>query len=163
MRFSSVRHTAAGAFPQTLSRLRPLFIFVGAVSCLSGCSIALPSASPIASLNETKDATGSIGAGGTAPLSRALNPEDWRRASAAMGTALDPQGDGSTVNWDNPQSSARGSFVAVGQAYPADGKICRAFIAEVGTKDSHENLQGTACREKSAEWSLAEVKPWKRS
>lgn len=115
-------------------------------------------------LHESKEeATGSIPAARPPiQLSRALDQEDWRRASAAMGTALDPQGDGSAVNWDNPQTNAKGSFAAVGQAYPADGRICRAFIAEIGTRDSHENLQGTACREKAAEWSLAEVKPWKR-
>lgn len=98
-----------------------------------------------------------------AQLSHTLDQEDWRRANAAMGTALDPQGDGSTVNWDNPQTNAKGSFTPVGQAYPNNGKVCRAFVAEIGTKDLHESLQGTACREKAAEWALLDVKPWKKS
>lgn len=106
--------------------------------------------------------TGSVPAK-VAPLSPALDQEDWRRANAALGTALDPQGDGASVNWDNPQTGAKGSFTPVGQAYPTEGKICRAFLAEVGTKDSHEYLQGAACREKTAEWSLTDVKPWKKS
>lgn len=137
---------------------------VSAAMSLNACSMALPTASPLAIWRDTsQDATNTIQSSrAPAPLSRALDPEDWRRASAALGTALDPQGDGSAVNWDNPQTNAKGSFTAVGQAYPADGKICRAFIAEVGAKDSHENLQGTACREKAAEWTLAEVKPWKK-
>jgi surface antigen len=158
-----VRHTAAGAFAQTLSRISSIVLAAGAAAWLGGCSMALPSISPVLG-DSTDDATGSIpDSRRPSQLSRALDQEDWRRASAALGTALDPQGDGSAVNWDNPQTSAKGSFTAVGQAYPTDGKICRAFIAEVGTKDSHENLKGTACREKSAEWSLSEVKPWKRS
>lgn len=107
-----------------------------------------------------EDVTGSIRERPTT-LSRALEPEDWRRASAAMATALDPQGAGDAVNWDNPQSGAKGSVTPVGPAYPKDAKICRAFRAEVGTKDQSEHLQGAACREKTAEWTLIEVKPWK--
>lgn len=106
--------------------------------------------------------TGSIPA--KAPtLSNALDQEDWRRASAALGVALDPQGGGAAVNWDNPSSNAKGSFTPVGQPYPAQGKVCRAFLAEVGTKDSQEHLQGTACRDKSADWKLIEVKPWRKA
>lgn len=108
------------------------------------------------------DMTGSIPAK-TPTLSNTLDREDWRRASAALGVALDPQGGGASVNWDNPSTSAKGSFTPVGQPYPADGKVCRAFLAEVGTKDSHEQLQGTACRDKAAEWRLIEIKPWKKA
>ncbi len=109
-----------------------------------------------------EDTTGSIPK--TPPkLSRLLDQEDMRRATAAMGTALDPQGSGAGVNWDNPQSGAKGSFTPVGQAYPLDGKICRAFLADVSAADSVERLQGAACREKTAEWALTDVKPFKKS
>ncbi len=91
-----------------------------------------------------------------------LDNEDRRRAAAALGTALDPQGDGDGVTWDNPQTGAKGKFTPVGQAYPFDGKICRAFLAEVAAKDQMERLQGTACREKTADWTLTEVKPWRK-
>lgn len=110
---------------------------------------------------DPEDATGSIRAPSTM-LSRALEPEDWRRASAAMGTALDPQGAGGAVNWDNPHSGAKGSFTPVGSAYPDDGRICRKFLADVATKDARERLQGVACRERTAEWTLTEVKPRKK-
>lgn len=79
-----------------------------------------------------------------------------------MGAALDPQGNGAGVNWDNPQTSAKGLFAPAAQAYPADGKICRAFVAEVWTREAHEQLQGTACRERTVEWTLTEVKPWRK-
>jgi surface antigen len=97
------------------------------------------------------------------PLSRALDSEDWRRAKAALSTAVDPQGNGETVNWDNPQTGAKGSFVAVAAAYPSDDGICRAFISNVSAKDAAESLQGTACRDKLGEWSLSNVRPWKRA
>jgi surface antigen len=108
-----------------------------------------------------EDVTGSIAK--TAPrLSRHLDAEDLRRATAAMGTALDPQGSGASVNWDNPQTGAKGSFTPVGQAYPIDGKICRSFLADLSANDAVEKLQGAACREKSAEWALTEVKPFRK-
>jgi surface antigen len=108
-----------------------------------------------------EDTTGSIAK--PAPrLSRHLDVEDLRRATAALSTALDPQGSGASVNWDNPQTGAKGSFTPVGQAYPLDGKICRAFLADVSANETLEKLQGAACREKTAEWALTDVKPFKK-
>ncbi|QGM99585.1 hypothetical protein F7D14_06395 [Methylocystis parvus] len=109
-----------------------------------------------------EDVTGSI-AKPPLKLSRRLDPEDLRRAVAAMSTALDPQGSGASVNWDNPQSGAKGSFTPVGQAYPLDGKICRSFLADVSASENVERLQGAACREKTAEWALTELRPFKKS
>jgi surface antigen len=125
---------------------------------LSGCSVSMP-LSPFGKNGE--DVTGSIAKSN--PLSRALDSEDWRRAKAALSTALDPQGNGETVNWDNPQSGAKGSFVAVAQAYPSEDGICRAFISNISAKEASESLQGTACRDKLGDWTLSDVRPWKRS
>jgi hypothetical protein len=41
--------------------------------------------------------------------------------------------------------------------------VCRAFLAELGLKETREQLQGTACREKTAEWTLKEVKPFRKT
>jgi surface antigen len=123
---------------------------------LSGCSVSVP----LSPFGKGGDVTGSIAK--PTPLSRALDSEDWRRAKAALATALDPQGNGETVNWDNPQTGAKGSFVAVAQAYPSDEGICRAFISTISARESAESLQGTACRDKLGEWSLSDVRPWKR-
>jgi surface antigen len=130
---------------------------------LGACSFALSGAEPVAWKATSDEVTGSIPARGGNMLSSALDQEDWRRASAALGVALDPQGGGASVNWDNPLTHARGSFTPVGQAYPSDGKVCRAFLAEVGTKDSREQMQGTACRDKSADWALIDVRPWRKA
>jgi len=105
-----------------------------------------------------EDVTGSISK--PAPrLSKRLDAEDQRRAMAALATALDPQGSGAAVRWDNPQSGARGAFTPAGQPYPLDAKICRAFAAEIESEEGVEKVRGAACREKSAEWTLTEVKP----
>lgn len=134
------------------------------VGALGGCSFAVPMADSKSSAmwqGDPQDVTGAIPK--VPPvLSKAFDAEDTRRASAAMSTALDPQGSGASVNWDNPQSGTKGAFTPVGAAYPLDGKICRAFIADVNAKSSAEKLQGVACREKTAEWMLTEVKPFKK-
>lgn len=161
MQFLCNRHNAAGAFPQILRQTLRLSALLTA-GALAGCSIAIPVSSPSGMWKGApEDTTASIPK--RAPtLSHALDSEDARRAGAAMSTALDPQGSGATVNWDNPQSGAKGSFTPVGQAYPLDGKVCRAFLAEVAARETQDKLQGAACREKSADWALIDVKPWKK-
>ncbi|HTV32853.1 MAG TPA: RT0821/Lpp0805 family surface protein [Methylocella sp.] len=116
---------------------------------------------PIAPLVTTHDdATGAIPKPTIANL---LDAEDWRRAKAALSTALDPQGNGSVVGWDNPDSGNRGSFTPVGMAYPQNAEICRVFLAEVNRKGDAKTLQGTACADKDGEWVIAEAKPWKKT
>ena len=108
------------------------------------------------------DVTGSINKPVTS-LSSRLDAEDWRRARAALGTALDPQGNGSVVSWENAQTGAKGTFVPVAQIYPSEDKICRAFIAKVETDGGLEDVQGTACRDAGSEWSILNARPWKRA
>ncbi len=115
----------------------------------------------LGSARATTDVTGAIPKS-PPKLSRALDPEDHRRAIAAMSTALDPQGSGMSVNWDNPETGAKGSFTPIGQPYPLEGMICRAFHADIAVNETQESLQGAACREKTAEWALTEVKLLKK-
>jgi surface antigen len=125
---------------------------------LAGCAtvIPLPSFTGISK----DDITGSIAR--TSPLSDNLNGEDWRRAKGALGVALDPQGNGAPVSWENPQSQARGSFVPVGQAWAKDDEICRTFLADLGGSHPQRQLQGNACRSKDGEWKVGKVEPWKK-
>lgn len=117
------------------------------------------------------DVTGSIARAptGGAParqnlkLSSELDAEDLRRAAAAMAAALDPQGNGAAVKWDNPQSGAHGSFTPTGFPYPLDGRVCRAFVAELMTGSREERLVGAACRDKTADWALIRLDPAKKT
>jgi surface antigen len=148
-----------------MSRGAKLIFLTGTAGGLSCCSIAMPLApEPSAMWNSQGAASDATGAIPKLPpkLSRALDGEDLRRAIAAMNTALDPQGSGASVNWDNPQTGAKGSFTPVGQPYPLEGKICRAFHADIAVNETQESLQGAACREKTAEWALTEVKPFRK-
>lgn len=135
-------------------RLHAAFALALAASLTSGCAVSIPIALSNASKADA-DATGSVPA---SALERLLDPEDWRRARAALSTALDPQGNGSLVSWDNPQSGAKGSFVPVGKAYPSDAKICRGFKTVVDWKITR-TMQGIACASKDGDWTIAEMAP----
>jgi surface antigen len=74
------------------------------------------------------ETTGSIG---PAPAARKLfpdlGPEEDRRARAALAVALDPQGNGKPVKWDNPESGIAGEIAASGAPFVEADEICRAF------------------------------------
>jgi surface antigen len=91
-------------------------------------------------------------------LPAALEQEDRRRALGALEIALDPQGNGAAVRWDNPESKAHGLVTPVGYAYPEQDRICRKFVARFETGAGAETDHGAACRDKNAEWSLAEIR-----
>jgi surface antigen len=136
---------------------RSFLAAVGLGSLVAGCSTSIP----LPSMVSLDDVTGSIEKP-VASLASTLDPEDWRRAQGALGVALDPQGNGAAVNWDNPQSGVRGSFTPVGAAYPSGDDICRAFLADIGGKAAPRQLQGVGCREKGGEWRISDLKPWKK-
>ena len=91
-------------------------------------------------------------------LSPDLNEEDWRRAKSALGLALDPQGPGTLVSWDNPESALKGTFTAKGAPYVKDDEICRAFTAHVSGSPA-QSLQGFACRPSGGDWAIKDIKP----
>ena len=113
---------------------------------------------PMASLMPGDDVTSS---NSPVPFGRMLDEEDRRRETAALATALDPQGDGATVKWDNAKSGDRGAITAVGKAYSSDGKICRAFIGELKQGDTSRKVKGTACTVSAGEWKVTDAKPFK--
>jgi surface antigen len=115
--------------------------------------------SPLLSPGSKEDV---IGESSKPALADRLDAEDWRRAKAALSTALDPHGDGSLVGWENPSSGNKGSFIPVGNPYPSETRICRVFLAKVDRKGNEESMQGTACADKQGEWTIAESKPWKK-
>jgi surface antigen len=110
---------------------------------------------------EEPQTTGAIVSAGThaasSPLSPDLNEEDWRRAKAALGVALDPQGPGTQVSWDNPETSMKGNFTPTGAPFVKNDEICRAFTAHL-SGPSNASLHGTACRLSGEEWTIKEIK-----
>jgi surface antigen len=134
---------------------------------LAACSLTTPFERTPASLAASDEiTTGSISqkARGAvvSPLSPRLDQEDWRRASAALATALDPQGNGALVRWDNAASGAKGSFSPVGDPFLVRDEICRSFIAALTVDGAETWLQGGACRQSPTQWTIKDVKPWRR-
>ena len=148
--------------------MRPLLAAAMLALLSAGCSVSFPILG-LSSKSEEEVATTSAilpSRGGDRPaalasLSAELGPEDMRRADGAMGVALDPQGNGAAVSWDNPQSGIKGSFIPVGGPFLRSDEICRAFIASVQTQARPVKLQGTACRPSGGEWAVKDVAPWK--
>ena len=75
-----------------------------------------------------------------------------------MATALDPQGDGSPVHWENPKSGNAGSVVQETQAFPRDGKICRGFTATLKTSSFNKTTGGAACAVAAGDWIISDMK-----
>jgi surface antigen len=147
------------ALGEGMARVR-LMLVATIAGPLAACSFALP----VATLApDDPVATSSIAPRVVSPLSPDLGDEDWRRARAAMAVALDPQGSGSQVSWDNPDTSIKGSFTPVGQPFVADDKICRAFLATLTGTSGASSLQGTACRPSGGEWVIKDLKPFKKA
>lgn len=87
-----------------------------------------------------------------------LGAEDWRRAQAALAVALDPQGNGRPVKWDNPETALRGSVNPTGLPYVAEDEVCRDFLASVITPDRSRFLRGTGCKPSGGTWELKRVR-----
>ena len=119
---------------------------------------------PMASLlpEDEPRTTGAVVAKPASPLSPELGEEDWRRARSALAVALDPQGNGASVSWDNPDSGFKGAFTPVGQPFVKSDEICRAFLASLSGERASSSLQGTACRLSGGEWTIKDLKPWKK-
>ncbi|TDR94311.1 RT0821/Lpp0805 family surface protein [Enterovirga rhinocerotis] len=137
----AIRASAAAAF---------LSLFLGS------CSLSLTGSS-----DEKVETTGSIRPAATT-LSPDLGQEDWRRAKGALAIALDPQGSGAAVKWDNPDSRISGTITPVAQPFVKEHEICRAFLATIEFPDRSTSLQGNACRLSADDWELKDVRPWRK-
>lgn len=139
-----------GAFARIAARLATGF----AALALGACAIAIP-LSPFGASEPLT--TGSIGP--VSPLDPALDVEDWRRARSAMAVALDPQGNGATASWENPDSGRRGKFEAASRAYARGDRVCRDFRAVLGRAGEAQErvVAGAACRVSESLWRIESV------
>ncbi len=137
-----------------LSRLWRSALIGVVVLPLAACSISMP-LSPFGAGQEPLT-TGSIGP--ISPLADAHDLEDWRRARAALAVALDPQGPGTAVTWDNPDTGNGGAFEAASKAYVRDDRVCRDFAADLSfVEESPRIVSGIACRMSENAWRIDDV------
>ena len=141
----------------------PAALVSGLLSLLCGCGQPLlvfrsePAAEAPAALADEPTVTGSIGRR-PARFGADLDEEDWRRASAALGVALDPQGNGRPVKWDNPETGLRGSINPTSLPYVADDLICRDFLASVIAPTRSRFVHGTGCKPSGGAWELKRLR-----
>lgn len=149
------------ARPAPRNHLVVLAQFIGlgmAALAASGCSLSMK----LPSFQSEPEMTASV-TPATVPLSPHLDAEDWRRAQAAFSLAVDPQGSGQVVNWENPATKRKGSFIPAGNLVLADNTVCRPFRATLvepgNSKPVETHHAGRACRTGPGEWAMREVVP----
>lgn len=124
----------------------------------AGCSLSMK----LPSFQSEPEMTASV-TPATVPLSPNLDAEDWRRAQAAFSLAVDPQGSGQVVNWENPATKRKGSFIPAGNLVLAEDTVCRPFRATLVEQTNGKPVEthhiGRACRTGPGEWAMREVAP----
>ena len=113
---------------------------------------------------DASDVTGSIG-----PVTRVsddtnLTDADMALARNAASDILSRGGKDASQPWENPETGARGSVTPLAQAYSADGRTCRDFLASYVNGRAESWLQGAACKTgHEGRWEIHTLKPWRRS
>lgn len=128
---------------------------------LGACSFAIPALTASA----PEDTTGSIVPAAAADrLFPELGPEETRRTRAALAVALDPQGNGQPVKWDNPESGLRGEIAPNGSPFVEADEVCRNFTTTLeGGSGAARTAAGHACRLSGEDWILRTLRPVRRS
>ena len=138
---------------ETLKTLTCASLLALAAGPLGGGSFAIP---PLVS--PPQETTGSLHKI-EQRLSADLSQEDTRRAKGALAIALDPQGNGKPVKWDNPDSRASGEIAAVGSPYVEGDEVCRRFRATTDPQSGPAKaVEGYACRLSANDWAIRDLK-----
>lgn len=144
-------YKAAFASGNRCGALARLVLAMALAGAASGCSLTMH----LNSFQDEVETTASIAPRVPSRLDPSLDDEDWRRAQAALSLAVDPQGPGLPVNWDNPASKRRGTFTPSGDMTLVQDTICRPFTASLHQPGGKETRQtGQACRVGPGEWAM---------
>lgn len=154
-----MRPTQCKAFRAAVLRIAGVLAVLGLSAAAGGCSFAVPLLSADEDGAKEPLSTGTIAKRPEPVLAAELGPEDWRRASAALAVALDPQGNGKPVKWENPETDLRGTIGASAPPFVQNDEICRAFHATVAGPSLARDVRGTACRPSGGAWVLKHVGP----
>jgi surface antigen len=133
---------------------------------VSGCSYKLAS---LVSTDENEPlSTGSINSPASASLDTlsVSSPQaelDLAYARAAVAEVLARGGNDASVPWRNPQSGARGNVTPLATSYSEAGMACRDFLASYIHGESHDWLEGAACRTTNGAWQIRRLKPLRSS
>lgn len=151
--YMATRGRHLSAFAQFVSALAVILI---ALSC-GGCSLSRDGAFAGA---DDSDLTGSIT---VAPGNKGPTESDLAFARTAASDVLTKGSKDSSQPWENPTTGARGSVTPIADAYTADGRTCRDFLASYVNERSESWMQGAACQSGQGRWDIQSLKPWKRT
>jgi surface antigen len=132
---------------------------------VSGCSYKL--ASLVSTGENEPQSTGTISSPASASLDTlSASPQaelDLAYARAAVAEVLSRGGKDASVPWRNPQSGARGNVTPLATSYSEAGMACRDFLASYIHGESHDWLEGAACRTTNGAWQVRRLKPLRSS
>lgn len=154
---SEDRYNAPGTLRNRIGGASALLLAVGLAMASGGCSLTMH----LASFQTDPETTATVQRA-PSPLDPSLDDEDWRRAQAALSLAVDPQGSGQPVNWDNPSTKRKGSFAAAGNLVLVENTVCRPFnatVIQMGTAPREVKHSGQACRVGPGEWAMRQMQP----
>ena len=159
---SADRYNARTRLRNRFGMIGMQIVIMGLALSSAGCSLTMHLASLQADPETTATATVQRAA---SPLDPSLDEEDWRRAQSALNLAVDPQGSGQPVNWDNPTTKRKGSFAPAGNLVLVENTVCRPFTATLVQAGSGQAAlresrhTGQACRVGPGEWALRQTQP----
>jgi surface antigen len=102
------------------------------------------------------EVTGSIGRART--VVRTPTESDLAFARNAASDVLTKGDKDSSQPWENPETGARGSVTPLAQAYSADGRTCRDFLASYVNGGAESWLQGVGCQSAEGRWEIHTLK-----
>lgn len=89
---------------------------------------------------------------GSAPICNALDESDrMRDAQAERRACAAPIGQ--KVTWNNPDTGASGTVVAIRDGYDASGAYCRDFVQTLTVKGQTQQRQSKACQRSDGSWA----------
>jgi len=150
---------------------------MAAALAVGGCSMSYQLESyfadktPTGSVNAAgsigKTAAGSVNSTGSIKMmnssSASIPPPDLAFAKAAASEVLRRGEKDASLDWENPETGARGTVTPIASAYTQDGQTCRDFLASYVKADVQSWLQGEACQEPRGAWQVRALKPWQKS
>jgi len=142
---------------------QPVRRFAAAVFCaaaLTGCSLS----SHLDTFSDSQtqaDITGSIRSARV--QSSSPSESDLALARLAASDVLSRGDKNASQPWENPATGARGSVTPLANAYSADGRTCRDFLASYVHGSSESWMQGAACQADRGSWEIRSMKPWRQS
>lgn len=133
-----------------------LVAILTALAC-GGCSVSRGGG--FAAFEDASSITGSIG---FARAEKGPSESDLAFARNAASDVLTKGSKDSSQPWENPTTGARGSVTPIANAYTAEGRTCRDFLASFVNDKSENWMQGAACQSERGRWEIHSMKPWKR-